>query len=116
MKGALAIFYVLLVERLRGLLALSNHYVDDVVRANMAAISGSLEQPMINVCTGIGTSTYALAKEIADIAGAKTEIGFGPRRPGDVERSVLDPGSPPPLGEAVSLEVGLRATVDSFRS
>lgn len=91
-------------------------YVDDVVRANMAAISGSLEQPMINVCTGIGTSTYALAKEIADIAGAKSEIGFGPRRPGDVERSVLDPGSPPPLGEAVPLEVGLRATVDSFRS
>lgn len=91
-------------------------YVDDVVRANLAAIDGRLEQPMINVCTGIGTSTRTLADRIIALTGSKSPIQSGPRRPGDVERSVLDPGSPPPLGEPTPLDEGLRATVDWFRS
>lgn len=91
-------------------------YVDDVVRANLAAIDGSLNEPMINVCTGVGTSTRELTNEIVALTGSKSEVRSGPRRAGDVERSVLDPGSPPPLGECVSLRDGLQATVDWFKA
>ena len=90
-------------------------YVSDVVRANLAAINGILEQPMINVCTGVGTSTRELADRIVELTGSKSAINPGPRRPGDIERSVLDPGSPPPLGDPVSLDEGLRATVEWFK-
>ncbi len=89
-------------------------YVDDVVRANLMAIDGAFGQSIVNVCTGEGTSTLELAEAIKHHAGSKCEIGFGPRRPGDIERSVLDPGSPPPLGETVSLENGLKQTVGWF--
>jgi UDP-glucose 4-epimerase len=91
-------------------------YVDDVVRANLGVITGSLEQSIINVCTGVGTSTRELADQIIGLTGSKSAVNTGPRRPGDVERSVLDPGSPPPLGKTTSLEDGLRATLDWFRT
>lgn len=91
-------------------------YVSDVVRANMAAIDGSLGSSMINVCTGQPTTTLTLARAIAELAQSSSEIGYGSRREGDVERSVLDPGDPPPLGTPVSLEEGLRETVAWFRN
>jgi UDP-glucose 4-epimerase len=91
-------------------------YVDDVVRANLGAITGSLGHSILNVCTGVGTSTRELADQIIGLTGSKSVVNPGPRRPGDVERSVLDPGSPPPLGKTTSLEDGLRATVDWFRT
>lgn len=90
-------------------------YVSDVVKANMAAIDGSLGRTMINVCTGEPTTTMTLARSIAKLAESASEVGYGPRREGDVERSVLDPGAPPPLGTPVSLEEGLRSTVSWFR-
>ncbi len=89
-------------------------YVEDVVRANLAAIEDTLGQPMINVCTGVPTSTLALARSIVQLADSESEIVFGPRRAGDVERSVLDPGDPPPLGETVALEDGLQRTLAWF--
>jgi UDP-glucose 4-epimerase len=90
-------------------------FVEDVVRANLAAINDTLGHDMINVCTGIGTSTLDLARAIVEVTGSSSEIAFGPRRPGDVERSVLDPGTPPPLGETVPLAIGLQKTVQAFR-
>ncbi|MBW2390082.1 MAG: NAD-dependent epimerase/dehydratase family protein [Deltaproteobacteria bacterium] len=89
-------------------------YVKDVVRANLAAIDDTIGLPMINVCTGVATSTLDLAKSIVQLAGSETEIVYGPRRVGDVERSVLDPGEPPPLGESIALEDGLRSTLAWF--
>jgi len=89
-------------------------FVKDVVRANLMAIDGTLGTPMINVCTGVGTSTLELAESIKQYARSDCEIGFGPRRAGDIERSVLDPGTPAPLGETISLEVGLQETVRWF--
>ena len=90
-------------------------YIADVVRANMAALSGDLVQPMINVCSGAGTTTMQLAQTLKGLTHSSSAIGFGPKREGDVERSVLDPGEPSPLGASTPLSNGLEATVAWFR-
>lgn len=90
-------------------------YVADVVRANLLAIDGKLEKSPINVCTGAATSTLELAQLMERAAGAKAVLRHGPRREGDVERSVLDPGSPPPLGAAVPIAEGIARTIKWFR-
>lgn len=89
-------------------------YVQDVVRANLAAIDDRFSLPIINVCTGVGVSTLEIARSIVGLANSDSEVGFGPRRPGDIERSVLDPGDPSLLGDTVSLDEGLRDTVAWF--
>ncbi|MCP5042607.1 MAG: NAD-dependent epimerase/dehydratase family protein [bacterium] len=89
-------------------------YVNDVVRANLMAIDDRLGESMINVCTGVGISTLELAEAIKRHTRSGSEIGYGPRRVGDIERSVLDPGTPPPLGDTVPLETGLGETVAWF--
>jgi len=89
-------------------------YVDDVVDWNLRAISGGVSAPIANVATGEGTTTRALAEAIKSAARSSSEIGVAERRPGDLERSVLEPerdGRTP-----VPLDVGLRRTVDWFRS
>ena len=89
-------------------------YVDDVVRANMMALSDKLSVPMINVCTGEGTSTRELAHVMKELCKSQSEIRSGGRREGDVERSVLDVGREAPLGELVSLRDGLQKTIAWF--
>jgi UDP-glucose 4-epimerase len=90
-------------------------YVADVVKANVWAIEGRLNQSPVNVCTGEATTTLELARAIEQAAGASATIRYGGRREGDVERSVLDPGNPPPLGAAVSLRDGITRTINWFR-
>lgn len=90
-------------------------YVSDVVKANQRAIEGKLEKSPLNVCTGEATSTRELARILEGAAGAKATLRDGNRREGDVERSVLDPGEPPPLGAPVSLREGIGRTVAWFR-
>jgi len=88
-------------------------HVDDVVRANRAALAGTLGAPVVHVATGEGTATRTLARAVGAAAGVTPTLRDGDRRPGDVERSVLDPAAFPP---AVPLDEGLRRTVDWFRS
>ena len=90
-------------------------YVADVVKANVWAIEGRLNQSPVNVCTGEATTTLELARAIEQAAGTSATIGYGGRREGDVERSVLDPGNPPPLGAAVSLREGITRTINWFK-
>jgi len=90
-------------------------FVADVVRANMLAIEGKLEKSPVNVCTGTATTTLELAQLMEQAAGAKATLKHGARREGDVERSVLDPGSPSPLGAAVPMAEGIARTVKWFR-
>lgn len=90
-------------------------YVGDVVKANLWAIEGKLKQTPVNVCTGEATTTLDLARVIEQASGAKATIRYGARREGDVERSVLDPGNPPPLGAPVSLKEGIAKTIAWFR-
>jgi UDP-glucose 4-epimerase len=90
-------------------------YVADVVKANVWAIEGKLKQNPVNVCTGEATTTLELARVIEAAAGTTAKLGYGPRREGDVERSVLDPGNPPPLGAPTSLKDGIARTLSWFR-
>lgn len=90
-------------------------YVADVVKANMLAIHNSLSASPTNVCTGEATTTLALARAMERAAGAVAVVEHGPRREGDVERSVLDPGDPLALGPATLLEDGIAKTLAWFR-
>lgn len=92
-------------------------FVGDVVKANLRALGGEITAETVNVATGEATTTLALAEAIARATGADTAgIGRGPRRVGDVERSVLTPsfeatGAPP-----TALEAGIAETVAWFRA
>lgn len=90
-------------------------YVADVVKANMLAIEGKLAKSPINVCTGEATTTLELARMMERVAGVTAVLKHGSRREGDVERSVLDPGDPPPLGPATSLADGIAKTIAWFK-
>jgi UDP-glucose 4-epimerase len=91
-------------------------YVQDVVKANVAAVEGRLQADVVNVCTGVATTTLELARTLERLAGKAAELRFGPRREGDVERSVIDPGEAPPYGAPRTLEAGLAETMAWFRS
>jgi UDP-glucose 4-epimerase len=93
-------------------------YVDDLVRANLAATEGDLTGAF-NVGTGIETSVNGLFEALARAAGAKGEALHGPAKPGEQMRSVLDgtylrtrAALPAPL----MLDEGLRRTVEWFRA
>jgi len=87
--------------------------VRDVVRANLAALEGKLEAPVLNVGTGIGTSTRALANAIQRALGTDAPVADGPRRAGDLERSVLRPHDA--LPPTVDIAAGIEETAHWFR-
>lgn len=87
-------------------------YVGDVVRANVAAVEGDVSDKITNVATGIGTTTAQIAHELASALGVTARIQHGPQRPGDLERSVLEPASW--MGPAVGLTEGVRMTAKWF--
>lgn len=92
-------------------------YVGDVARANLAAIRGEVSHAVMNVGTGVATSTLELARLIQRVAGRNVSIDNGAHRAGDLERSVLDPtlcGNA--LGSLTPLEEGLRLTVEWYRA
>jgi UDP-glucose 4-epimerase len=89
-------------------------YVADVVRANLLAIAGSLSEPIVNVCSSVATTTLDLARAIGSVLGVEPELRFGPRRPGDVERSVLDGAALLQAHPPTSLAEGLRQTAAWF--
>ena len=66
--------------------------------------------------TGEATTTRQLASTLRELIGGDSAIDDAPRREGDVERSVLDPGDPCPIGERVGLQQGLSKTVDWYRA
>lgn len=86
-------------------------FVSDVARANVLALTGQIGDPVLNVATGRDTTTEALARTISKLAGRGARITAGPPRPGDLERSVLDPARAERyLGTPTSLEEGLERT------
>ncbi len=89
-------------------------YVADVVRANLAALAGTLRAPVVHVATGVGTTTAALFQKLAGLCGAAVEPTSAPPRPGDLARSVLVPS--PELPAPTPLDEGLRKTVVWFRA
>jgi len=92
-------------------------YVGDVARATLAA--AGRDGTVYNVGTGRETSVVELLDLCQRIAGTSLEATFMPARPGEIQRSVLDPS------RAVdeldwrpehSLEEGLRETFEFFRA
>lgn len=91
-------------------------YVGDVVRANDKALQGGLVGT-VNVGTGTGTSTRALAQQLIELIGRETAVTDAERREGDLQRSVLDAGVIAELiGSPVPLAKGLSQTVQWFQA
>jgi UDP-glucose 4-epimerase len=91
-------------------------YVGDVARATLAA-SGH-DGSVYNVGTGRETSVVELLNLCQRIAGTSLEATFMPPRPGEIQRSVMDPSrAVDELGwrPEHSLEDGLRDTYEFFR-
>ena len=92
-------------------------YVGDVARATVAAAGH--EGSVYNVGTGRETSVIELFALCQRIAGTDFDATFMPPRPGEIQRSVVDPSrAVDELGwrPEHSLEDGLRETFDFFRA
>lgn len=84
-------------------------FVGDVARANLKAMTGALSQPLLNVASGHATTTLELAQQIIALTGSSSQVTRAEPRPGDVERSLLDPtrfeqafGAPTPLAPGLA--------------
>lgn len=92
-------------------------YVDDVVRANMAATELDLEG-IYNVGTGVETSVNELYDAICNALGVTVAAERAPAKPGEQKRSVLDAsklrrdGNVP---EFVPLHQGIAQTMEWLR-
>lgn len=92
-------------------------FVADVVKANLAAIDGKVERPTMNVCTGVPATTQQLADLLLRELKGDVPVNAGPRRAGDLERSVLDPSyCESVIGKTTPIEEGLAATASWFAS
>jgi UDP-glucose 4-epimerase len=91
-------------------------YVGDVARASLAA--AGRDGSVYNVGTGRETSVVELLELCQRIAGTSFDATFMPPRPGEIQRSVVDPSrAVDELGwrPEHSLEEGLRETYEFFR-
>ncbi|MGE0192613.1 MAG: NAD-dependent epimerase/dehydratase family protein [Planctomycetota bacterium] len=84
-------------------------HVDDVVRAHAQAVAEADHPPLVNVSTGVGTTTAALLERITTCLGIETTVEHAPPRAGDLERSVLAPG--PGFAPRIALADGLARTL-----
>lgn len=92
-------------------------FVEDVVAANLAAIEGRVKEPVINVGTGEATTTRMLIDGLQVALGAPVEVKAGPRRAGDLQRSVLDNGRfLATVGKPSALGIGLTKTAEWFKA
>jgi len=87
-------------------------FVADVVSAMLLAVDGQIEGTL-NVGSGRGLSTRAVAEALGRALGLAPEIALAPPRAGDLERSVLDPSALEALGwrPHFSFEAGIAHTV-----
>ena len=91
-------------------------FIADVVKANMAALQGQIPERVLNVGTGQETNTLQLAEHIRATLSSNSDIRYGDRRAGDVERSLLDADQLVELlGPTVTVADGLRITAEWFR-
>jgi UDP-glucose 4-epimerase len=88
-------------------------YVGDVALANVLALRGDVRESVLNVGTGLTTTTGDLARAIMKVAGREVSTVPGEHRPGDIERSVLDVGLLARyVPTAQELSAGLRQTYE----
>ncbi len=93
-------------------------FVEDVVRANVAAAELALDG-IFNVGTGVETSVNQLYAALCEAIGVARDPEHGPAKSGEQMRSVLDGRrlrSLAGLPEPVSLADGLRKTVEGMKA
>jgi GDP-L-fucose synthase len=94
-------------------------YVDDAARALVLAAEGARTSDPFNVGTGIETRIRDLAEVISRLTGFEGETVWDSSRPDGQPKRYLDVSRARELlgfEAEVSLEDGLRATIDSFRA
>jgi UDP-glucose 4-epimerase len=92
-------------------------FVDDVVKANVAALETNYIGP-VNIGTGIETDVVTICRELRRGIGTPVEAVHGPAKPGEQRRSCLDASlAAKVLGwkPEVSLEAGLAKTIAYYR-
>lgn len=92
-------------------------YVGDLVRANLAALESGFTGA-VNLGTGIETDVNEIFRLLARLCGSSAGERHGPAKPGEQQRSVIDNALARRLltwRPEVTLEDGLRQTVDFFR-
>ncbi|HYB90741.1 MAG TPA: NAD-dependent epimerase/dehydratase family protein [Candidatus Binataceae bacterium] len=93
-------------------------YVDDVVRANVAALTSNASGMALNIGTGVETDVNTLHAQLAAIAGEARPAEYAPARPGEQRRSVISPArAEKVLGwrPRVPMREGLAETFHYFR-
>ena len=92
-------------------------FIKDVAGANVAALEGKINVPILNVGTGEETTTQQLAEVLQDKLERQVEVTPNVKRPGDIERSLLnvDP-LVEMLGPVVGIEDGLGETAKWFEA
>jgi UDP-glucose 4-epimerase len=95
-------------------------YVGTVVRVLLDAASRKVCHPEpVNLAFGTNTTIDQLIRVITEVSGMKPRVTYGPPRPGDVRHSQADNAvlrSLFPNVEAVSLQQGLRETLEWFEA
>ena len=93
-------------------------FVSDVADANIrAAATGGAT--FVNIGTGVETSVNELYAILRELTGGDVDPNYADAKPGDLDRSVLDPSAAKALlgwEPWTSLEDGLAATVEYFRT
>jgi len=121
--GVVAIFYNKLLNNQRpkiygdGEQTRDFMYVKDVARVNLLCMD-SADDRILNVGTAQETSVNKLFSMIKKITGSSLEPVYAEERKGEIKRSVFDIGlikKTLSWSPAVSLEEGLKETVDYFR-
>ncbi len=94
-------------------------FVDDVARANLAALNFTAPPTAFNIGTGIETDVVMLHQKLQQATGINRAATHGPKKPGEQRRSLLDctkAGEKLSWKPQVSLDEGLSRTADWFRS
>jgi UDP-glucose 4-epimerase len=92
-------------------------YVDDLVRANLAAVTSDYSGAL-NFGTGIETDVNTLYERLRALCGAKVPARHGPAKSGEQRRSVIDASAAGRIlgwRPETQLSDGLRRTVAWFR-
>lgn len=92
-------------------------FVDDLARAVLSVMMTEEVPPIVNVGSGVNISIKELAELVSDASGFHGEIRFDTSKPDGAPLKPLDNSEIMRIGwkPEVSLELGLRRTVDWYR-
>lgn len=92
-------------------------YIRDVAGANIAALEGSIPDPILNVGTGQETTTQQLAEILQAALEKRVDVSPNIKRAGDIERSLLNADRLVELrGDVVTIDAGLNETAEWFKA